>query len=215
MRFGRSKTGLEIGRDDCCGSQHLLLWQKISITGSRKRCAPNRRSLFTASYVALRGLKVRHRCAKERIAQRFEQVRLGLKHRRMTRRSRGSVCERFLRRAGRGLVAPRRSYFSRSAPTAAGRNCPRWRLMPTQLARRLWRCTKLADWPRDAAYRKGLRYLMAGRKKDGSGRGAWHVTRAQKPSRRTRVRDIRTMRTSSSRLALPVGQRQRSRSRCP
>ena len=164
-------------------AEYLLLWQKnLDHWKPQTLRPPTEGSLFTASYVALRGLqKLGTASQKERIAERFEQVR-----------------EWVLKTPANDTedhVFRLRALQACGAPDAAIRRAAQ-ELLQSQRADGGW-----AQLPEletdayatgaalvalhqagglatdDAAYRKGLGYLIAGQIEDGS----WHVRTRSKP----------------------------------
>lgn len=163
-------------------AEYLLLWQRnLDHWKPQTVRPPSEGSAFTASYVALRGLKKFGTAAqKERIAQRFGQVReWALKtpahdtEDRVFRLRTLEACgapDADIRRAAQELLESQRADGG-------------WGQLPELESDAYATGTTLVTLHQagglgagDAAYRKGLRYLMASQLEDGS----WHVkTRSQ------------------------------------
>src|SRR5437667_402190 len=164
-------------------TEYLLLWQKdLDHWKPQTVRPPSEGSLFAASYVALRGLKKFGTAAqKERIAQRFEQVRQWV-----------------LKTAAQDTedrVFRLRALQVNGAPDADLHRAAQ-EILQTQHADGGW--AQLADMESDAyatgttlvalhqagglattdaSYRRGLRYLLSTQLEDGS----WHVSTRSKP----------------------------------
>ncbi|HYV28401.1 MAG TPA: prenyltransferase/squalene oxidase repeat-containing protein [Candidatus Eisenbacteria bacterium] len=164
-------------------AEYLLLWQKdVDHWQPQTVRPPSEGSLFTASYVALRGLKKFGTAAqKERIAQRVEQVRQWVLKTPAT-----DTEDSAFRLWTLWAVAASQDEIGRAEQA----------LLQTQRADGGW--AQLPDMETDAyatstalvalrqagglatsnkAYRQGLRYLLATQLDDGS----WHVVTRSKP----------------------------------
>lgn len=164
-------------------AEYFLQWQSDSAHWRpQSRRPPTEQSLFTSSFVALRGLKSFGTSdQKERIDRRIEQVRQWL-----LKTSAEDTEDRVFRLRALQLVGAPGDDVRRAATelSQTQRDDGGWAQLPDMpsdayatgsVLVALHQAGGLATT--DAAYRKGLSYLISAQQEDGS----WHVTTRSKP----------------------------------